>query len=194
MFWKEIPMNATLAALFGSLIGAAAALAGAALTSFASLRNERRHQEFEAQAAYVQALRDRSGAAFAQFFSIIQAIEWITWCGINYPDAIDEGQIKSYEDTINGAYRILLGSMAMTASLSMAVYNEMGPLLSGLYSLEARVAVALRRINSERSEAFQELSACGSEAEQLRDTLRPKLNHIMTVAETANKHEDSHGV
>ncbi len=104
--------------------------------------------------------------------------------GANDPGAIDEQRIKSYEDTVNSAYGTLLGAMAMTASLNLTAYEEMRPILSNLYSLEARVGVALRQIRSERSTAIQELSTCKSEAATLRDDLPPKLNHIMAVAET----------
>jgi hypothetical protein len=180
-------MNATVAALLGSLVGAAAALLGAVLTSIVALKNERRRRESMVQARYVRALRKRSGAAFGQFFTIIQEIEWITWYGANDPNAIDEQRIRSYDDAINDSYRTLLGSMAMTASLSLAVYDEMRPILSGLYSLEERVAMALRKIKSDRPVAIEELISCGSEAETLRDDLPPELNRIMMLAETTSK-------
>src|SRR5690242_12999762 len=115
-------MNATVAALLGSLVGAAAALAGTILTSIVALKNERRRQESEKQATYVRTLRERSGEAFAQFFTIVQEIEWISWGGASNPDSIDQQAIKSYNDVINGAYMKLLGSMAMTASLNLEFY------------------------------------------------------------------------
>jgi hypothetical protein len=179
-------MNATVAALLGSLIGAAAALAGAVFTSVVALRNESRRRESEAQKEYVSTLRERSGSAFAQFFIVVQAIEWITWQGANDPDAMDEQRIRSYEDTVNTAYGGLLGAMAMTAGLNLVVYEEMRPVLSKLYRLEARVGVALRQLKTDRSAAVQELDTCKADAEILRDELPPKLNHIMTMAETTN--------
>jgi hypothetical protein len=191
---KETSMNATVAALLGSLVGATAALAGSVLTSIVALRTERRRQESQVQATYVRALRKRSGSAFAQFFTIVQEIEWISWLSANDPDAIDEQRIKSYDDTINAAYRTLLGSMAMTASLSPAVYDEIRPILLSLYNLEARVAMALRKISSERTAAIQELIACRSEAETLRDNLPPKLNYIMTAAEIANRRKEAQSI
>lgn len=179
-------MNATIAALLGSLIGAVAALVGAAFTSIVALKNERRREESKARIAYVGALRERSGAAFAQFFIVVQAIEWIGWYGINDPAAIDEQRIKSYEDTVNGAYETLLGAMAMTASLNLSIYEEMRSTLSKLYDLESRVGAAIRKIGSDRSTAVQELHGCRSEAVTLRDDLPPELNRIMTLAETTS--------
>jgi hypothetical protein len=192
---KETPMNATVAALLGSLVGAAAALIGTILTSVVALKTERRRQESEMQVAYVDTLRDRSGVVFAQFFIVVQEIEWICWYGANDADAIDGQRIKSYEDRVNEAYGTLLGSMAMTASLSLTAYAEMQPILSGLYDLEARVGAALRKFRSERLAAIGELTACGSEAETLRDNLPPKLNHIMTAAEAHGRQKErSHNI
>ncbi len=184
---KETFMNAAVAAILGSLVGAGAALAGTILTSIVTLKVERQHQEWKKKAKYVSALRQRSGAAFAQLFIVVQEIEWITWYGANDSDAIDDRRIKSYEDRVNEAYGILLGSMAMTASLSMPAYDKIAPLLSDLYALESRVGAALRKLRSERSAAIDELTACGAEAETLRNDLPPKLNEIMTAAEADNK-------
>jgi hypothetical protein len=184
-------MNATAAALLGSLIGALAALAGAAFSSFVALRNERRREESKVHAAYVRALRKRSGAAFAQFFAIVQEIEWITWYGTNDPAAINKDRINLYEDAVNNAYKSLLGSMAMTASLNLPAYDEMRPILTKLYDLEARVGRAIRRVGSDHhSAAIQELITYGSETATLRDELPPELYRIMTLAETVGKGRD----
>jgi|SRR5215472_12918420 len=183
-------MNATVAALLGSAIGAVAALGGAIATSVVALRNEGRREKSKAQSAYVSALRDRSGTVFAQFFKIVQEIEWITWYGVNEPDAIDEQRIKSYEEVINNAYGTLLGAMAMTASLSLAAYQQMKPILDKLYKLEERVAVAIRQIGPDHSTADEGLLACKSEAATLRDELPPQLNQIMASAETAGDFRD----
>lgn len=187
-------MNATVAALLGSLVGAAAALAGTILTSIVALKNERQRQESKMQAAHTNTLRKRSGAAFARFFIIVQEIEWISWYGANDPDAVDGQRISSYEDRVNEAYGTLLGSMAMTASLSLTAYDEMRPILSELYDLESRVGTALRKLRSERSAAIEELTAAGSAAKTLRDDLPPKLNHIMTAAEARNKQGEAHSI
>jgi hypothetical protein len=187
-------MNATVAALLGSLVGAAAALAGAIISSMVALKNERRRQESKTRAKYVNTLRKRSGTAFAQFFIIVQEVEWICWYGANDPHAIDGQRIKSYEDRVNEAYGTLLGSMAMTASLSLTVYERMQPILSDFYDLESRVGAALRKLRSERSAAIEELTACGSEAKTLRNDLPPKLNHIMTAAEARNKQREAHSI
>jgi len=181
---KGTLMNATVAALLGSLIGAAAALAGAVFTSVIALKNEIRRQESKAQTVYVRALRERSGAAFAQFFTIVQAIEWISCMALTtLAPLTNRGSSRTKTRSIVRT-ETLLGAMAMTASLNLTAYEEMRPILSNLYSLEARVGVALRQIRSERSTAIQELSTCKSEAATLRDDLPPKLNHIMAVAET----------
>jgi hypothetical protein len=64
-------------------------------------------------------------------------------------------RIGSYEDKVKSVYGTLLGAMAMTASLSLPVYEEMRPILSNLYDLEERVGAAIRKVETERSEAIQ---------------------------------------
>jgi hypothetical protein len=61
-------MNATIAALFGSLIGAGTGLAGSVLSSAVALKNARQSEKSNARTGYIHTLRERSGTTFAQFF------------------------------------------------------------------------------------------------------------------------------
>jgi hypothetical protein len=187
-------MNATVAALLGSLVGALAALAGAVVSSVVALKNERRSEESKAHTAYVDALRERSGAAFTQLFVIVQAIEWIAWYAVNDPTAINDQRIKSYEDTVNRGYEALLGAMAMTASLNLQIYEEMRPVLSKLYKIESQIGSAIREKGSDRSAATQVLRTCRSDAVTLRDELPPELNRIMMLAETADRRQKARSI
>jgi hypothetical protein len=182
-------MSPTVAALLGSLIGAIAALAGSGVTSFVALKTEKRYEESKERISYITSLRERSGIVFAQFFIIVQEIEWVIWFGVNDPDAVNKQRIESYEDKVNNVYGTLLGAMAMTASLSLLAYEEMRPILSNLYDLEGRVGEAIRKVETERSVAIQELRDCRPKAEELRDELPPELNRIMNLAETADRHQ-----
>jgi hypothetical protein len=183
-------MNATVAALLGSLIGGAAALLGAVFTNIVVLRTERERRQSETEATYVRALREYSGRAFAGFFIVVHAIEWITWYGDNDPDVINEQGIKSYENEVHSAYGSLLGSMAMMASLSLKAYEEMRPILSNLYNLEARTGKALRDFMTHRSPATtQELRDCKTESGKILDILPPELSPILALAETARKRQ-----
>jgi hypothetical protein len=180
-------MDPTAAALLGSLIGALAALAGSVITNIVALKSERRRQESATQTLYVQALRERSGAAFGQFFKVVHAMEWISWYGDNDPDAINPESIKAYEDEVNNAYGNLLGAIAMAASLSLRAYEELKPILSQLYELEIRVGGAIRRMASDRPAAIEELRECKSEAGRMRDSLPPQLHRIMALAEASTR-------
>jgi hypothetical protein len=181
-------MTPTAAALLGSLVGAIAALAGSSVTSIVALKTEQRRQESKERISYTETLRERSGTVFGQFFVIVQEIEWIAWFGANDPGAVDKQRIESYEDRVNSVYGALLGAMAMTASMNLSVYEEMRPILSNLYDLEERVGAAIRKLETERSVAIQELRDCRPRAEQLRDELPPELHRIMNLAETVKKH------
>ena len=82
------------------------------------------------QAAYVRTLRERSGAVFAKFFTVVHAIEWIAWYGDNDPDVINEQSIKSYENEVHTAFGPLLGAIAMVASLNLEDYLKVLSLLA----------------------------------------------------------------
>ncbi len=181
-------MNATVAALLGSLIGAVAGLAGSVFSSYVSLKNAKRNEDSNARTEYTRALRERSGATFAQFFMMVQAIEWIAWRGINDP-LIDEKMIESYDEHINSMYESMLGAMAMTASLNLAIYQELRPTLLKFYALEERVALAIRQTKSHRDEGVRELRACEVDALALREFLPAELNRIMVLAQAA---DDAH--
>lgn len=178
-------MNATIAALLGSLIGAVTGLAGSVLSSVVALKNARQSEESNARTEYIRTLRERSGTTFAQFFIMVQAIEWIAWHGMNEPH-VDKKTIESYDEGINSTYQALLGAMAMTASLNLTIYRELRPTLLKLYGLEERVAVAIRQAESHRNTAVPELRTCKSEAEALREYLPIELNRIMVLAQAAD--------
>lgn len=183
-------MNTTVAALLGSLIGGAAALLGTVVTNIVVLKTERGRRQLETETAYIRTLREHSGTAFAQFFIVVHSIEWITWYGDNDPDAINEQSIKSYENEVHSAYALLLGAMAMMASLDLNVYEEMRPALSNLYKLEERAGKALRVFVTHRSPATtQELRDCKTETGKMLDMLPAELNRIMALAETARKRQ-----
>jgi hypothetical protein len=118
---------------------------------------------------------------------IVQAMEWIAWRGINDP-RVDKKMIDSYDGDINSMYQALLGAMAMTASLNLSLYQELRPTLLRLYGLEERVALAIRQTEFRQDAGVQELRACKSEAEALREFLPGELNRIMALAQAA--HDD----
>ncbi|MGW4944998.1 hypothetical protein ACWEOZ_25795 [Actinoplanes sp. NPDC004185] len=176
-------MNPVTAALLGSLIGALAAVSGSVITNVVSLANERRRQEFAAEQAYVQLVRDRCGICFGFLFRVIQEIEWMCWYAKHAPDEIDAELIKSYEHRVNEAYGSLMSAVAMTASLSLSAYNELNPHLTSLYALEERVGIASRRMSTARDAATAELRTCAQEAKVLRDRLPELLHDAMRLAE-----------
>ena len=139
-------MSPTVAALLGSLIGALAALIGATVNNVVSVRTERRRMQFAKDLADVETLRERSGAAFAELLGVLQEVEWISWFGTHDPAALTEARIAAYDTDIHTGYRRLLGAMAMTASVSLPVYNELKTYLDQLYGLESDVALALRQV------------------------------------------------
>ena len=98
--------------------------------------------------------------------------------------ALTEARIATYDTDIHSGYRRLLGAMAMTASVSLPVYNELKTYLVDLYGLESDAALALRQLATDPTEAGAILEGCKARAEEMRDKLFPLLNEIMARAES----------
>jgi len=179
----------TTAALLGSLVGGGAALVGTISTNFVIWKTADSDQKSAIRAAYVGTLRERSSTVFAQFFAVVQEIEWITWYGDNDLYAINKKRVTSYEERINDAYAALMGALAATASINLSIYNEMNPILSNLYNLEAQTGAALRGVMKSgvmkkyASTAINDLHSCRIRAAQIRESLPSELNRIMRLSE-----------
>ena len=75
--------------------------------------------------------------------------------------------------------------VARAASLNLEIHDEMRPIFSQLYELEAQVGSALRKMSSERPRAQKMLRKFKSDAAILRDALLPQLHRIMALAEAS---------
>jgi hypothetical protein len=172
-------MNATLAVLLGSLLGALAAVSGSVITNIVAIGNERRRQASQEETAYVQTLRERSCVAFGEFAKVVQAVEWVLWYAENDPNAINAERIDAYDKEVSGIYKDLVAAMAMTASLNIDVYEKLSSNLSDLYDLEGRVGNGIRKMTSDRTGAIELLRSYAAEAKAMRDQLPKQLHRIL---------------
>ncbi len=180
-------MDAT-AALLGALIGAVTAVVSAALTSIVALRNERLRREESKRAIDTEALRKETGIVFREFFAIQHSMEWVTWFAGHDPDAVDRRLVESYDTEIHAAYPRLLGAAATVASLDLAVYEELRPLLRQVYELEETVALALHSgatIGGRQQASLVALAELQPAVTRLERTLPPELARIMKAASAA---------
>jgi hypothetical protein len=120
---------------------------------------------------------------FTELFIVQHAINWITWFAKHDPDVLKD-KIASYDAEVHLAFPKLLGTMATVARLNLRVYEELRPIMQGLYDLDARTAVALRQIKADQEAAIRSLRDLWAEARALEMTLPPELARIMQIAQS----------
>jgi hypothetical protein len=162
-----------------AIVGALVALVGVIAARLLQERSERR-------AAAVQELRDRTAAAFNEAFVVQHAIEWLTWHARHDPSSVDGDMKSDYNQLVHRAFPALLGAMAGTAALSMDVYHGLQPVLKRLYTLDEKVALAMRFLDGEvgaREAAIRELSDLYDECMDLLEVLPGLVSQVMALAD-----------
>jgi len=134
----------------GAAIGSAAALVSASLASFVALHNERKRREEAARASAVRSLRTAAAAAFTAFYNFSHAISWITWYAKHVPVSVDAQMASLYEQENHAVIPKLQGALAVLASLSLTVYEELQPLVHRLFVLDKHVSTAVVRLRDDR--------------------------------------------
>src|SRR5687768_16727364 len=124
------------AAMEAAILAAAAALVGATIAAWVTLRTERsrRVAEREAEALRIRAagdaeelklLRDRTAQVFYQLFAIQHEMEWITWHALHHPETVDGAMVRAYESAVHAAYPKALGAMALVAAMDRELYMDL---------------------------------------------------------------------
>jgi hypothetical protein len=173
-------VDATLAALLGTAIGAGTAFISAVLTNAVTLRNERARQMEARHTTQMQALREHTAVVFAELFAVQHPVEWVAFFAKHDPPAIDRQVINWFDDEVRRAYPRMLGALTMVAALDLGIYDELRPLVDHLVDLEGRVTIALRRIETDRT-AVEAVAAFLPASHELMKTLPRDLARIMEV-------------
>jgi hypothetical protein len=176
-------MDATSAAILGTSIGAAAAIASAGLTNFVTTRNERLRQRDVRRATDINALRKETATVFSEIFAIQHAMNWVTWFARHSPSEIDVELVKRYDAEVHAAYPRLLGALATVAALNLLVHTELRRIFKRVYALEEKIAIALRRPNGEDGIAYHQLAMHLGATQDLEEDLPLELARVMQIAE-----------
>lgn len=171
-------MDATTAAILGTLIGAIAAIVSAGLTSIVASRTERRRQADAKRTADIEALRKAAASAFIEIFVIQHSMEWVTWYAKYSPDSVTEVMRGQYESEIHSAYPRLLGALAMVAALDLRTHEALRTIIDRVYNTEERVALALLRADDQQS-----LIDLLPEVNKMEREFPPELARVMNIAE-----------
>ncbi len=175
-------MDSTTSALLGAFIGSATALVSASLASLVALHNERKRREEAARASAVQSLRTAAAAAFAEFYNFSHAISWITWYARHDPASVDLQMARSYEQENHAVIPKLQGALAVVASLSFTVYEELQPIVHRLFVIDKHVSTAVVRLRDDQAGAVASLRGLLDDVNELQDSLPAELNRVMKLA------------
>jgi hypothetical protein len=167
-------MDPTTAALLGALIGALTALASTAFTSLTTVYNERKRREDAEKASFVQSLRSTAAISFTQIYNFSHAISWITWYARYDPETLDADMTRSYERETHETIPKLQGSLAVVASLSLTVYEQLQPLIHRLFVLDKHVSIAIGNLRNDRTAAVEALSNLMDDVNAVQDQLPPE--------------------
>jgi hypothetical protein len=176
-------VNATDAALFGTLAGAGVALAGSVLTTVVLWHNESRRQKAANYAADKKTLRHHLGVAFTELFALNHALSWITWFAEYAPHRVNQQMRASFDAETHGTFPKLLAAMAMVASINQDVYQELLQLQKQVFDLWEQIARALHQKRG-RGIDMKALRGCLPRAEKLDSQLPPELGRMIKMTQS----------
>jgi hypothetical protein len=116
-----------------------------------------------------------------EFYNFSHAISWITWYAKHAPPSVDSEMARSYEQDNHAAIPKLQGALAVVASLSFPVYEQLQPLVHELFVLDKHVSTAVVRLPDDRDGAIAALAECLEDVNKLQDRLPAELSRVMKV-------------
>lgn len=183
-------MDATAAALLGAALGAITALAGAAITAYVALYNERQRRDEVERHAFTTALRAATADVFVQFYNFSHAMAWVTWFAKYAPPRLDAEMARSYEQDTHDCVPKLQGMLAVVASLSLPTYQKLQQLVQRLFVLDSRVSRALTALDEDRGSAVETLAGLFADVNAAQDQMPLELSTVMETAQLRKARAD----
>lgn len=157
-------MDAALAGLLGTAIGAVTGIVGSLLSSRHQVRLERERIDAAREDELTRAARQSLLDLVQLVATGTQAIAWVTWAVECRPAEESLSEAHRYEDTMRELLPRLVSAQVAVASLSApATYERLDPLVRTLVHLDARVGTALVGHEQGDATATAELSALRDE-------------------------------
>lgn len=187
-----VSMDATLAGLVGTAIGAVAGIMGSALTA----RHQRQLERERMRSARMDELIKAERQALLELTQLLatgtQAIAWLAWAATAQSAELLREEIASYDARMRELLPKLLGSEAAAASLSDEAFERIDPLVRELISLDTEVGTAAAGFEANADEATRSLAGAKHRAVELSersvDEVRALLRGAATVIEAGDRH------
>jgi hypothetical protein len=88
---------------------------------------------------------------------------------------------RSYEQENHTVIPKLQGALAVVASLSFTVYEELQPLVHRLFVIDKHVSTAVVRLRGDQAGAIASLGGLLDDVNELQDSLPAELNRVMKL-------------
>lgn len=164
-----VKMDATVAGLIGTGIGAAAGIAGSALTA----RHQRLLEYERMRSARLDELARAERQALLELLQLLaigtQAVAWLAWAATAQSSTRLREEIASYDARMRELLPKLLASEAAAASLSDEAFDRIDPLVRELISLDTAVGTAAATFENNPDEATQSLAGAKPRAVELSE-------------------------
>ena len=157
-------MDAAVAGLLGTGIGAFAGLMGSILTGRQQDRAERERR----RDARLDELLKAERQALLHLTELVatgtQAILWLAWAAEVKPNAEVRREIETYETRMRELAPQLLAADAAAAGLSNEAFERLDPLVNELISLDTKVGTYAAGFGKDADEARRRLAAIKQDA------------------------------
>jgi len=177
-------MDATMASLIGTAIGALSGLAGGYLAGRRQSQLEYEKWRREREDNLEKDIRSAVAELTKKLAAGIQAIGWLTWKAENYPTKITEDDLANYDNDMKTLFPDIVGSRIAVAALNRETHTKMTPLVNELYSLDAQVAKATMTFKDSQEGGCKALADCYGKSRQFNDEFLEKVTEIVGLDST----------
>jgi hypothetical protein len=180
-------MDAALAGLLGTAVGAAAGIVGTALT----VRHQRLLEAERARVAHEGELLRLEREALLdladRFAAALNTVLYLTWYASKIPERVTTEALVDYEETMKDLLGSLLGSHIGASSLSGTAFTTIDPLIQKLYELDERIALEIGQFDREPDEARRRIGSLHEEARRLE---RQSVNDLRSMLQLQSRPDD----
>ena len=174
-------MDAALAGLLGTSVGAATGLIGGVLT--ASHQRKAEMQRWK-QARADELWKDERGALQALTALLAKGaheVTFVSWSASNKPVDLVRADARNYDIRIRELLPEIFSAQASASGLSDDAFDEIEPLIRQLLDLDGFAGQAIVGMDSNPDAALRELAACLEPARELERQIVDRVRSVLRV-------------
>ena len=175
-------VDAAVAGLIGTAIGALAGVIGSLVTG----RQQYRAERARLRAGRLDELVKAERQALLHLTELQAAgaheINWLAWAAMLRPDDVFRQAINSYDLRMHALLPRLLAAEAAAAGLSTEAFDRIGPLVDELQYLDGEVGTAAAGFDEDQDEARRRVAAFREQAISLADRTVVEVRALLRVS------------